>query len=111
MNLPDFLKGLIVDSWYKAFIYIGALAFLTSLFVDVKGLTNFQLQILSGGMFFIGVGEWINHKTNIYYKSPNVYTGPGGYVYETVWKPSFIGILFDLIGMILLIAGIWHIVK
>jgi hypothetical protein len=111
MSLPDFFKELKVDSWYKAIVYIGGAALLVSFFTDVKGITNIQLQLLAGGFFFLGIGEWKNHKKLTTIKPPNAYTGPAAYITYTLWKPDIIGLLFDLTGIALAIMGFVNIVK
>jgi hypothetical protein len=62
MNIGDFLKGLAIDTWYKALMYLGGAVFAVSLFVDVKGIGNVNAQLLSSGCFLLGLGEWKNHK-------------------------------------------------
>ncbi len=71
MGIGDFLKGLKIDRWYKVFVYLGALAFIISLLIEVKGITNLELQLLSLGFFFIGVGEWKNEKRAVEFKPAN----------------------------------------
>jgi hypothetical protein len=111
MSLGDFLKNLVLDTWYKALVYVGGLILLLSLFIEVKGIANQQLQLLSTGIFFFGLGEWKNHKKESFIKPPNVYTGPTALISYTVWKPDLLGILFDLIGITLIGFGIWFIIK
>ncbi|MCW5875499.1 MAG: hypothetical protein KIS85_01335 [Anaerolineales bacterium] len=110
MAISDFLKGLIIDSWYKAFVYIGGLVFISSLFVEIKGttnLTNGQLQAISSGIILLGLGEWKNHKTKSTIKPPNVYTGPAAFISWTEWDPDLLGLLLDFLGLILVVRGIW----
>lgn len=105
MSIGDFFKGLILDAWYKAFMYIGGIVLLLSFFLDVKGITNAQLQLMAGGMFLLGIGEWKNHKAESWIKPPNVYTGPAALITQTVWRPDIIGLVLDLIGLVLLVMG------
>ena len=93
MSPGDFLKNLVLDTWYKALV------------------TNQQLQLLSTGIFFFGLGEWKNHKKESFIKPPNAYTGPSALISYTVWKPDLFGVFFDLIGLTLIGFGIWFIVK
>ena len=44
-------------------------------YVDARGVTNQQLQLIAGGPFLIGLGEWKNHRNESWIKPPNVYTG------------------------------------
>jgi len=110
MVLPEILKNLAIDVWYKAFISLGGVLFVIALLVDVKGITNGQLQLLASGMFFVGVGEWKNHKVASWFKPPSAYTGGAGFVSGTVRSPDLIGIAFDLIGIVLAVAGVGSIV-
>jgi hypothetical protein len=105
MSIGDFFKGLSLDAWYKAFMYIGGVALLLSFFLDVKGITNSQLQLIAGGIFLLGIGEWKNHKEESWIKPPNAYTGPTALITQTVWKPDILGLALDLIGLVLLVIG------
>jgi hypothetical protein len=105
MSIGDFFKGLVLDAWYKAFMYVGGIALLLSFFLDVKGLTNSQLQLIAGGIFLIGIGEWNNHKKDSWIKPPNAYTGPTALITQTVWRPDLFGLALDLLGVALLITG------
>ncbi len=111
MTISDVLKNLVVDSWYKAFVYLGALVFVISLFWDVKGITNAQALMLSAGLFLIGIGEWMNRTDELSVKPPNVYTGPTAFITTTVRKPCLVGIVLDLLGLALLALAIWNILK
>ena len=53
MDATDLLKSFVIDTWYKAFVYLGGAVFAFSLFFEVKGLTNTHLQLLSGGGFLL----------------------------------------------------------
>ena len=110
MGIGDFLKGLIIDRWYKVFVYLGALTFIVSLFVEVKGITNFEVQMISLGFLFIGIGEWKNEKMLVEYKPPNAYTGPAGIIQTPVRSPDLVGILFDLVGVVFFLFGVGHII-
>jgi len=104
--IPELLKNLALDTWYKAFLYIGAMLFVISLMVEIKGLTNGQLQLLSASLFFIGIGEWKNHKVECWIKPPNVYTGGPALMSRVVRVPDIIGIAFDFFGATLGTVGI-----
>jgi len=55
------LSSLKIDYWYKIFPVIGAVTLILSLTVEMKGISNIFVQLLSVGVIFFGVGEWINH--------------------------------------------------
>ncbi len=106
MDFSGFFKSLVIDSWYKVFVYLGGIILLISFFVEVKGISNSQLQLLSGGCFFLGMGEWKNHTTISWIKPPNVYTGGAMLLEKVIWRPTLIGIVFDLVGFYLLYLGV-----
>ncbi len=110
MSIPEIFRNLKLDTWYKAFVYIGGITFFASLFFDVKGITNSQLQLLAGGIFLIGIGEWKNHKKLSQIKPPNAYTGPAALVTWTERMPDFIGNIFIILGLVLIGYGIYQIV-
>jgi len=56
---------------------------------EAKGLTNSQLQLLSGGAFLLGLGEWKKHKEDSWIKPPNAYTGPAAVITQTVRSADF----------------------
>ncbi len=110
MNIGDFLKGLAIDAWYKALMYLGGAVFAMSLFVDVRGIGNVRAQLLSSGCFLIGLGEWKNHKVQSWNKPPNAYTGGAALMSATVRKPDFVGVLFENLGTALLCVAAWKII-
>jgi len=111
MNLGDLLKSLALDTWYKATMYLGGVILAFSFFVDVKGITNAQLQLLAGGAFLVGLGEWKNHKVVSWFKPPNVYTGGPALMSAPVRQPDALGLLLDLTGCVLVVLGIVNIVR
>jgi hypothetical protein len=104
-------SALKIDTWYKAIMYLGAIVFVISLFTPVKGLTNSQLELLSGGAFLFGLGRWKNHKVQGWFKPPNAYTGPAGYMSATVRSTDSMGILLEVAGVVLILVAVWKIVR
>ncbi len=111
MAIPEMFKNLALDTWYKTLVYLGGVFFAISLFIDVKGITNGQLQLLSSGFFFFGVGEWKNRKVEHWVKPPNVYTGDPALIKARVRAPDALGIIFDILGVILIILGFGSLFK
>jgi hypothetical protein len=111
ISVTDALKSLVLDSWYKAVMYLGAVVFVCSLFWPARGLTNSQLQLLSGGAFLLGIGEWKNHKVKAWFEPPNAFTGPAALVQTTVRIPDLFGILLEGIGIVLIVVGGWRILR
>jgi len=107
MNSPNFLKNLVLDNWYKVFIVVGVVLFITSLKFDLKVITNRQGELLAGGLFFLGIGEWINDTTEQHIIPPNAYNGGQALLVTfSVWKPSLIGLIFDILGLVLLFSAL-----
>ncbi|MDA2912445.1 hypothetical protein MYX77_00535 [Acidobacteriia bacterium AH_259_A11_L15] len=102
MDVGDFLKSFAIDTWYKAVMYLGGVVLVISFFAEAKGLTNDQLQLLSGGVFLVGLGEWKNHKEVSWIKPPNVYTGGPALMSATVRKADLVGVVLDLAGVVLI---------
>lgn len=111
MDAAELIKNFAIDTWYKAVMYLGAIIFVVSLFSTVKGLTNSQLQLLSGGAFLLGLGEWKNHKVSSWIRPPNAYTGPAAFMEATVRSADFIGVLFEVVGVVLVSLAIWKILR
>lgn len=111
MDLGNFLKGLSIDTWYKAVMYLGGAVFVVALFVDVKGIGNINAQLLAAGAFLIGIGEWKNHKIESWIKPPNIYTGGAALMSATVRKPDLLGVLLAISGSLLLLYSIWRIFR
>lgn len=91
------LQNLAINYWYKAFTVAGAFFLAVCLTVDIKVASNEVGALFSLGMFFIGLGEWINHplQTRI---------GYGLKFTSYNRKACLLGNLFDVLGF--LIAGI-----
>ena len=111
MDVSDFLKSFAIDTWYKAVMYLGGVVLAISFFVEVKGLTNYQLQLLSGGAFLVGLGEWKNHKAASWIKPPNVYTGGPALMSVTVRKADLVGVVLDVAGVLLIGLSIVSIIR
>jgi len=111
MDVKDFLKSLAIDAWYKAVMYLGGVLLTISFSLEVKGLTNHQLQLLAGGAFFFGLGEWKNHKVATWIKPPSAYTGGPALMSATVRKADFLGLVLDIVGFTLIVLGIVSIIR
>jgi hypothetical protein len=111
MDFAEILKSLSLDTWYKAIMWLGAGVLIASFFFPVRGdLTNTEVQLLSFGVFLIGLGEWKNHKVESLIKPPNAYTGGASLMSSTVRSPDSLGVLLDIVGVAVAILGIWKIV-
>ena len=101
--MSDYFKNFLIDTWYKVLVYLGGILFIFGLFIPSRVITNKQLILFSLGLFFIGLGEWKNMKNFSYIKPPNIYTGPTAFMSGKTREPDIFGILFDIVGITLLI--------
>ena len=99
-----FLNSLKLDDWYKVFVYLGAILFFISLFLNIKGITNNELQLLSGGIFFVGIGEWISWKVGNLFDGSGILSCP-------VRKHTFLGWFFIILGNFLILFFILKILN
>ncbi|MGB9407204.1 MAG: hypothetical protein WCA89_06670 [Terracidiphilus sp.] len=115
MDISGVLKALIVlltAEWYKALTFLGIVVLVVSLFRPAYGLTNPELQLLSAGIFLVGLGEWKHHKTQLGIKPANAYTGPAMALTITVRGHDRLGMILMISGGIFISSfGIWKVVQ
>ena len=104
MNNP--LSKLALDYWYKVLIVAGAFVFLVNGTGLLSAYPAVPTALVSLGVFFWGIGEWINHP----YQEMLSYDAYGR-VEATISgyprSPKPIGILFDVFAFLLMVYGIW----
>ena len=110
---PDLLKNLKLDNYYMVLVYLGAISLILSLFVPTQWLSNKDLGLIASGFFFIGLGEWKNHKVKYTITNRHV-TGVADMIGPTKMEhiyrqPDFIGYLFILIGILLILGGLYNV--
>jgi len=93
------LANLTIDYWYKALLVIATCVFIVSLSVEMKGIENSVVQLMSLGAMFIGMGEWINHPCQ-------VRVVPGFKITSFARLSCWFGYAWDITGLVLLIVGI-----
>ena len=78
---------------------IGTITLILGLTVDIKGVTNTLVQIVSIGVIFIGIGEWINHplQTGV---------GPGYKITSYNRVNTLAGNIWDVVGIALIVYGL-----
>lgn len=89
-----------IDYWYKSLAVVGAALFVfngTSFFDRYPVV---PLGFLSSGIFFIGLGEWINHPLKVRFIGPGVWAR--GYNRSS----CSLGIIFDILGCCLIVTGV-----
>lgn len=103
---PNPLANLKIDCWYKALVVIATALLLLSLTIDLIGIDNTIVQLLSLGLLLIGVGEWINYPLKTASVRPNVFAPSGGKITGYNKRSVLLGILFVLLGVIIICIGI-----
>lgn len=106
-KLPTWFQ---LDYWYKVFVIGGAAGTATALVFDLKAIDNTHALLLFLGMFFIGIGEWINHpiQTRLI---PRTAFHPAGVTESHPRHPNALGTLFDLLGGALLAKALYEILQ
>jgi hypothetical protein len=100
------LEKLVIDYWYKAVVVASIFILIISLTVNLVAIDNTVVQLISIGAFFIGIGEWINHPLQTRLMPASVLY-PAGKITGNPRNPSFTGILFDILGCLLVGIGIY----
>ena len=99
-----------LDHWYKVLMLVGAAGVAGALVFEFHGVDNLHAQLLSLGVFLVGMGEWINHplRTAVFqetrYDPIHVVTGHPR-------EPKRLGTLFDLLGALLIGVAIYKIAQ
>ena len=87
-----------LDAWYKVVMVVGIFVFALSGAGILKEFPVVPTALISLGMFFIGLGEWINH--------PLQHTVRPGFIGRGYpRRQSFAGIVFDILGIALIGYG------
>lgn len=110
-DMDKLFSGLKLDYWYHVFVVVGAAGAILAMTIELKGVANSHALLGALGMFFVGLGEWINHPFQTILMLPNADLPRGGKLTGYRWKPSLLGILFDLAGLALAAVAIYKIAK
>ncbi|MCG3706409.1 hypothetical protein L5F43_07915 [Aliarcobacter butzleri] len=103
--MDNLLSKLELKYWYHV-VMVSSLGFLLlSLYIPFIGVENAFVQKLSLGAFLIGLGEWINHPLQTKLYPPSYHMPTGGVTTGYPRNNSFMGILFDILGIALIIWG------
>jgi len=100
------LGKLVIDYWYKAVAVAGLSVLILSLTVSLVSIDNNAVQLISLGAFFIGLGEWVNHPLQISLM-PASALYPAGKLMGHPRNSSFIGIMLDFLGCLLIGIGVY----
>lgn len=104
--MDNFFSKLELDIWYKSLVYIGGIIFILSVSIDTRLISNAQAGYLGAGLFFIGIGEWKNHKVMIQHNPSNAYTGHAHILQIPIRHSDLVGNFFLIVGSIFLLVFI-----
>lgn len=100
--MSDLLKGLKIDTWFKAVFAFSSAVFVVALFRKTEWLSNRQTLLLTGGLWLVSIAEWKMHKTMTQLK--NRTDG----ILKMSWKQRVTdpaGIFLEILGVILLVLS------
>ena len=101
-NTSNPLGNMSIDYWYKALMVVGVVIFIVNGTELLSRYPTAPIAFLSAGMFFIGLGEWINHFTK-----SDLHVS-GRFVRERhVRVPRALGRIFDMIGIACICMGVY----
>jgi hypothetical protein len=104
------LSKLALDYWYQVLMVVSVAVFLLTGAGVLKAFPTAATALISLGGFWIGLGEWINHPLQTSFLSPNVYR-PSGVLTSHPRQSKPIGIIFLLLGLILVAFGLFRLFR
>ena len=108
--MSELFARLKVEYWYHALLLIGAAGIIAALTIDIRAMSNKQALALFGGVFLVGLGEWINHPLQEAIVPPNMYMRGGGKISGHPRSAKPLGLFFDALGVLLIVGAIARIV-
>lgn len=94
------LENLKIDYWYKMLPVIGGLTLVLSLTTKMQVADNSTVALVSIGVIFIGIGEWINHPLQ-------TAVGTGYQITSYNRMNRFWGNLWDGMGAVLILCALY----
>ena len=92
------LSKVALDHWYQVVMVAGIFVFILAGAGLLKAFPVVPTALVSFGFFWVGLGEWANHplQTKLH---------PIGIVRGHPRNPKPIGIVFDIVGLVLICFG------
>lgn len=108
--MSNFLNGLKIDYWYKAVLVAGVGFLVLSLTVELQGIENSHMALMSLGISLVGLREWINHPLQQSILGPSIGYPGWGKLSGHPRRNTLLGNLFLLAGIALTGLGIYRLV-
>lgn len=100
------LAQLALDYWYKVLVVVGAVLFVLTAAGLTPNLPAERALWCSAGVFFVGIGEWINHPLQTKIVAGSAAFGRG-VISGHPRHASVLGTVFLLLGLALIGRGVW----
>jgi len=100
------LSKLALDYWYHVLMVVGIVVFLAAGAGLLPTFPTAPTALISLGVFFIGLGEWINHPLQTAL-IPATASFPSGVISGHPRSPKILGIAFDILGLALICVGLY----
>ncbi|EPE4838962.1 hypothetical protein ACSIZT_004402 [Yersinia enterocolitica] len=98
--ITNLFTNMKIDYWYKALIVIGATLFILNGSGWLERYPMIPTAFISGGIFFIGLGEWVNHPVQIRFISSVHFAKSHPRRFTTI------GTILDIVGFTSVIVGV-----
>jgi len=105
-DIANPLSNLALDYWYQVLMVVGLVVFLLSGSGVLSAYPVAPTVSISSGLFFLGLGEWVNHPLQVKFVSANAYH-PAGKITGYPRNNSGHGILFVILGSALIAYGLY----
>jgi len=102
---PEFIKSIKLDRWYKPPLILSGFILFLSIFYKNKVVPQQSLLLISLGVFLFCIGEFKQDKDIT--RAENIGFGKGLLMTFKRRTKDFLGILFNLLGIILIVIGVF----
>jgi len=101
------LSKLALDYWYQVIMVVGIVVFLLVGAGLLKAFPVVPTATISLGVFFLGLGEWINHPLQTKLRAPDAFF-PNVVITGHPRNASVLGYVFDIFGLGLIGYGCYR---
>lgn len=93
-----------LDHWYKVLMALGLVVFVLAGVGFLKEFPAEPTAICALGVFFFGMGEWVNHPLQTKLRAASALF-PAGVITSHPRNARPVGIFFDFVGLVLICYG------
>ena len=99
------LSKIVLDYWYKVLMVTGFSTFILAGLGILKEFPLGPTAVTGLGVFFVGLGEWINHPLQTILRAADA-CFPAGIITGNPRKTNLLGYFFDILGFCLVVIGV-----